>query len=155
MRSRDDLRLIVKGVRKKNKNILSFMQLQWSLLHFLACTVFAAHSMLSAVFSVQLLSESPVFFSVSSQSSHCCSIQEDQAVQDFQWNSEGMHLVTHEDAYTRACLDYCRSVLPQSVRKADPDADLFNVSTYQCSIFFNNMGSFHRKSPFRKAENVD
>ena len=39
-----------------------------------------------------------------------------------------------------------------SVRKAGPNVDLYNVSTYQCSIPFNNMGSFSRRSEFRKAE---
>ena len=42
----------------------------------------------------------------------------------------------------------------QSVRKTGPCVDLYNVSTYQCSILFNNMGSFNRKSEFRKAENM-
>ena len=46
----------------------------------------------------------------------------------------------------------CRSVFPQSVKKASPDVDFYNVSTYQCSILFNNKGSFKRKSDFRKAE---
>ena len=82
-------------------------------------------------------------------------IREDRAVQDFQYNSEEMHRGTHEDAYTRAWFDYCRSVFPQSVRKASPNVDLLNVSTYQCSIVFNNMGSCNRKSEFRKAENMD
>ena len=64
-------------------------------------------------------------------------------------NSDGMHRATHEDAYTRAWFDYCRSVFPQSVRKAGPNVDLYNVSTYKCSIIFNNIGSFNRKSEFR------
>ena len=35
----------------------------------------------------------------------------------------------------------CRNVLPPSVRKADPDVDLYNVSTYQwCSILFKKHG---------------
>ena len=66
-----------------------------------------------------------------------------------------MHRATSEDAYTKAWFDYCRSVFPLFVRKAGPDVDLYNVSTYQRSILFNNMGSFNRKSEFRKAENVD
>ena len=81
-------------------------------------------------------------------------IREDRAVQDFQCNSEKMHRATCEDAYARAWFDYCRSVFPQSVRKAGPNVDLHNVSTYQRSILFNNMGSFSRKSEFRKAENM-
>ena len=82
-------------------------------------------------------------------------IREDRAVQDFQYNSEKMHRATYEDACTRAWFDYCRSVFPQSVRMAGPDVDFYNVSTYQCSILFNNMGSFSQKSEFRKAENMD
>ena len=38
------------------------------------------------------------------------SIREDRAVQDFQRNSEKTRRATHEDAYTRAWFDYCRSV---------------------------------------------
>ena len=73
-------------------------------------------------------------------------IREDRAVQDFQSHSEKMHRVTHEDVYSRAWFEYCRSIFPQSVRKAGPDVDFYNVSTYQCSILFSNMGSFSRKS---------
>ena len=67
-------------------------------------------------------------------------IREDRAVQDFRENLEKMHRATSEDVYTKAWFDYCRSVSPQSVKKASPDVDFYNVSTYQCSIF-NNMGS--------------
>ena len=82
-------------------------------------------------------------------------IREDRAVQDFPCNSEKMHRATYEDAYTtKAWFDYCRSVFPQTVSKAGPNVDLYNVSTYQCIIIFNNMGSFNRKSEFRKAENM-
>ena len=65
-----------------------------------------------------------------------------------------MHRATHERAYTRAWFDYCRSVFPESVRNAGPDVDLYNVSTYQRSILFNNIGSFNRKSEFRRLENM-
>ena len=82
-------------------------------------------------------------------------IREDRTAQDFRHNSEKMHRATSRDAYTKAWFDYCRSSFPQSVRKSGPDVDLYNVSTYQCSILFNNMGSFNRKSEFRKSENVD
>ena len=61
-----------------------------------------------------------------------------------------MHRATHEDAYARAWFDYCRSVFPQSVRKAGSEVDLYNVSTYQRSILFNNMGSFKPFSPQEK-----
>ena len=81
-------------------------------------------------------------------------IREDRAVQDFLRDSEKMHRATHEDAYTRAWLDYCQSVFPQSVGKAGPDVDLYNVSTYQCRILLNNMCSFNRKSEFRRLENM-
>ena len=82
-------------------------------------------------------------------------IREDRAVQDFHKNSDKMHRATHEDAYAKAWFDCCRNAFPQSVRKASPDVDLYNVSTYQCSILFNNMGSFNRKGEFRKAEKMD
>ena len=81
-------------------------------------------------------------------------IREGRAVQDFQCNSEKMQSASYEDAHTRAWFVYCRSVFPQSVRKAGPNVHLYNVSTYQCSILFNNMGSCNRKSEFRKAENM-
>ena len=82
-------------------------------------------------------------------------IREDRAVQDFRQNSEKMHHATSEDAFTKAWFDCCRGVFPQSARKAGPDVNLSHVSTCQCSILFNNMTSFNRKSEFRKAENVD
>ena len=63
---------------------------------------------------------------------------------------EKMHRATSENAYTKAWFDYCRSVSPQSVRKASPNVDLHNVSKYQCSILFNNMGSFSRRVNFGK-----
>ena len=66
-----------------------------------------------------------------------------------------MHRATSEDAYTEAWFDCCRRVLPQSVRKAGPHVDYYYVSTYQCSILFNNMGSLNWKSEFRKSDNVD
>ena len=80
--------------------------------------------------------------------------REERAAQEFRQNSEKMHRATSEDAYTKAWFDCCLSVFPQSVRKAGPDVNLYNVSTYQCSILFNNMGSFNRKSEFRKVENI-
>ena len=82
-------------------------------------------------------------------------IREDRAAHDFRQNSGKMHRATSDDAHTKAWFDYCRSVFPQSVRKAGPDVDFYNASTYQCSILFNNMGSFKRKSEFRKADNID
>ena len=66
-----------------------------------------------------------------------------------------MHRATYEDAYTRAWFEYCRSVFPQSLRNTGTNVDLHNVSTYRCSIPFNNMGSFNQESEFRNAENMD
>ena len=68
---------------------------------------------------------------------------------------EKMHRAASEDACTKAWFDYCRSVFPQSVRKAGPNVDLYNVSTFQCSMLFNTIDSLNRKSEFRKAQNVD
>ena len=82
-------------------------------------------------------------------------IREDRAVLDFQRNSGKKHRATHEDAYSKAGFYYCRGIFPQSVRKAGSDVDLYSVSTYQCSILFNNMGSFNRKSEFWKRENLN
>ena len=78
-------------------------------------------------------------------------VREDQAVQDFRQNSEKMHRATSENANTRAWFDCCRSVFPQSVRKAGPDVDLYNVSTYQCSILFNNIGFLQQEENIDKA----
>ena len=39
--------------------------------------------------------------------------------------------------------------------KTGTNVELFNVPTYQCSILFNNMGSFNRKSEFRRPENLN
>ena len=62
-------------------------------------------------------------------------VREDRAVQDFRQNSEKMHRAS-EDAYTKAWFDCCQR----------PDVNLFYVSTYHCSILFNNMGSFDSKN---------
>ena len=59
---------------------------------------------------------------------------------------------THEDAYAKAWFDSCRDAFPQPVRKAGPDVDFYNVSTYQRSIFFNTWVP-STASEFRKAEN--
>ena len=67
---------------------------------------------------------------------------------------EKMHHAT-KYAYTKTWFDYCRSIFPQSVRKAGPDFDFRNVSTNPCSILSNNTGSLKRKSEFRKPENID
>ena len=67
-----------------------------------------------------------------------------------------MHRATFDDVYTQAWFDDSRlPVFPQSTRKRGKDVELFNVSTYQRSIFFNNFGSFNRKSEFRKPENLN
>ena len=41
------------------------------------------------------------------------------------------------------------------MRKTGTNVELFNVPTYQCSILFNNMGSFNRKSEFQRPENLN
>ena len=81
--------------------------------------------------------------------------REDGAVQDFRQNSGKTHRATSKDACTKEWFDHCRSIFPQSVRETGPDVDFYNVSTYQCSIIFNNMASFNRKSELRKAEHID
>ena len=73
-------------------------------------------------------------------------IREDRAVQDFRQNSEKMHRATSKDAYTKAWFDYCRRIFPKSVRKAGPDVDFYNVSTYQCKHPLQLHGSFNKKS---------
>ena len=55
---------------------------------------------------------------------------EARAVQNFRRNSEKMHRATHEDVYTILSFDDSPRVFPPSVRKAGPDVDLYNVSTY-------------------------
>ena len=72
--------------------------------------------------------------------------------------SDKMHIATSYDVHThtQAWFDYSRSsIFPQSERKEGKVVEHFNVSTYQCSIFFNNLGSFNRKSEFRKPENLN
>ena len=66
-----------------------------------------------------------------------------------------MHRATSDDACTQAWFDYRRSSFPQSARKIGTNVELFIVSTYQCSILYNNMVSFYRKSEFRKPENLN
>ena len=66
-----------------------------------------------------------------------------------------MRRATSDDAFTQALFDYSRSVFPQSVRKTGTNVELLNVPTYQCSILFNNMSSFNRKSEFRRPENLN
>ena len=83
-------------------------------------------------------------------------IRDDRALHAFFSNSDKMHRATPDDAYTKARFDYSRSsVFPQSVRKTGADVELFNVSTYQCSILFNKLGLFNRKSEFEKPENLN
>ena len=73
-------------------------------------------------------------------------IREDRAVQDFRQNSEKMHRATSKRTPTQKHgLTIAEVSSRQSVRKAGPDVDFYNVSTYQCSILFNNMGSLQQK----------
>ena len=41
------------------------------------------------------------------------------------------------------------------MKKRGKDVELFNVSTYQRSIMFNNFGSFNRENEFGKPENLN
>ena len=50
--------------------------------------------------------------------------------------------VLPDDACTQAWFDYRRSSFPQCVRKTSTNVELIIVSTYQCSILYNNMVSF-------------
>ena len=82
-------------------------------------------------------------------------IRDDQAVHEFCSNSDKMHRATSDDAFTQAWFDYSQSVFPQSVRKTSTNVEVFYVPTYQCSILFNNMGSFNWKSEFQRPENLN
>ena len=88
-------------------------------------------------------------------SASCQSENSIQASHEFYSNSDKMRRATSNDAFTQAWFDYSRSVFPQSVRKTGTNVELFNVPTYQCSILFNNMSSFNRKSEFRRPENLN
>ena len=83
-------------------------------------------------------------------------VRDDQALNGFFSNSDKMHRATSDDVCTQAWFDYSRYfIFPQAVTEVGEDAELFNVSTYQCSILFNNLGSFNRKSEFQKPENLN
>ena len=83
-------------------------------------------------------------------------IRDDQALHDFFSNSDKMHRASSGDTYTQAWFDCSRSsIFPQSVKKIGRDVELFNASTFQCSILFNNVGSFNRKSQSQKPENLN
>ena len=84
------------------------------------------------------------------------SIRDDQALNECFQNSVKMHRATFDDVYTKAWFDDSRlPVFPQSIRKRGKDVQLFNVSTYQRSIFSDNFGSFNRKSDSWKPENLN
>ena len=74
---------------------------------------------------------------------------------NFYSNSERMHRAISDDDFAQAWFDESRSSLPQFERKTGTNVELFNVPTYQCSILFNNMGSFNQKSEFRRPENLN
>ena len=78
-------------------------------------------------------------------------ILEDAATMEFYANTDKIHYATSEDAYARY---YSQSIFPQSVKKTGGNVEQFHMSTYQCSILFNNMGSFSRKSDLRKSQNM-
>ena len=81
-------------------------------------------------------------------------IREDPALTVFHSNTDKIHHATSEDAYAQAWFNHSQSVFPQSVKKTRGNVEQFHMSTYQCSILFNNMGSFSRKSEFRKSHNL-
>ena len=56
--------------------------------------------------------------------------------------------------FTQARFDCSRSVFPQFVRKIGTNIKLFNVPTFQCSILFNNMGSFNWKSQCHRFDQI-
>ena len=82
-------------------------------------------------------------------------IREDQALLEMCSNSDRMHSTTPEDAHTQAWFDKSQNIFPQSVRKTGTNVEIYNVPTYQCSILFNNVVSFNRKSEFRKPQNLN
>ena len=77
-------------------------------------------------------------------------IRDDRAAQEFQRNSDKMHRATSDDAFKKKC----RNVFSQTVRMTGTNVDIYSVSTYQCSILFNNVVSFNWKREFEKAENM-
>ena len=81
--------------------------------------------------------------------------REDQALQEFHSNSDNMHRPTPEDEFAQTWFDYGRSLFPDSVRKTCTHVELYNLSTYRCSILFNNTCSFNRKSEVRKPQNLN
>ena len=54
----------------------------------------------------------------------------------------------------KAWFNYSQSMFPQSVKKKGGNVEQFHMSTYQCSIFFNNLDSFNRKNELRKPQNL-
>ena len=82
-------------------------------------------------------------------------IRDDQALLEFNSNSDKMHLATSDDAFKQTWLDYRPFVFPQSVGETGTNVKLFHVPTYQCSILLKNMGSFSQKSEFSRPENLN
>ena len=82
-------------------------------------------------------------------------IRKDHPLQESHSKSDKMHRAASNDHFSQAWFDYGRSVFPQSVRKTGTIVGFFNVPTYQCSILFNNVGYFKRKSDFRRPENLN
>ena len=81
-------------------------------------------------------------------------IRDDQALNEFCSDSDKMHRAASDGVNTQAWFDF-QSIIDLSTicEKIGKDVELFNVSTYQCSIIFNNLRSFNRKSEFWKPEN--
>ena len=55
----------------------------------------------------------------------------------------------------KQCLILVDHHLPTICEKTGKDVVIFFVSTYQCSILFNNLSSFSRKSEFLRPENLN
>ena len=85
------------------------------------------------------------------------SIRDDQALNVIFSNSDKKHRATSDDASTQAWFDYSLPTicLPTICEKIGKDVELFNVSTYPCSILVDHLGSFNRKSEIGKPENLN
>ena len=75
------------------------------------------------------------------------------ALTEFYLNTDKIHHATSEDACAQAWFNYSQSIFPKSIKKTCGNVEQILVSTYQRIILFN-MGSFNRKSEFRKSQNL-
>ena len=82
-------------------------------------------------------------------------IREDRTVQEFRQKSEKMHRATLRRRPHKHDLTVAEVSLHNLQGKEAQKLISMRCSTCQCSILFDNMGSFNKKSEFRKAENLD